>query len=82
MIKKIKQTIILIIGIIFIILGLLGLALPFLQGFLFLFIGFIILSIYSSSVHKWIQTHTKRYPKIYALAERIEAWIIRIVGKP
>lgn len=82
MIKKFKKILVLIIGIVFILFGFLGLALPFFQGILFLIIGFILLSIYSSSTRKWMQTHTKRYPKIYALTEKIESWITRIIGKP
>lgn len=67
-------------GIIFIAAGLIGLALPFLQGILFLIIGSILLSISSAKVRAWTESHTRRYPKLHKLVERTEKWIVRIIG--
>lgn len=81
MYKQLKRQFILILGILFIILGLLGLALPFLQGFLFLVIGFILLSLHSPKIRAWADVHTVRYPKIHAAIQRVEKWIVKIVGE-
>ena len=78
--KEIKRVLVLIAGVIFIVLGILGLALPFLQGILFLVIGLILLSLVSSKARKWIESHTKRYPKIHALVEKTEKWMTGIIG--
>ena len=61
-------------------LGVLGLALPFLQGFLFLAIGFVLISISSPRFRAWAITHTVRYPKIHAALEKMEKWILGIIG--
>jgi len=78
--KEIKRVLVLGAGVIFLILGVLGLALPFLQGILFLVIGLILLSLASSKARKWIESHTIRYPKIHALVEKTEKWITGIIG--
>lgn len=54
--KKIKRTVISVLGIFFVLLGILGLVMPFLQGFFFLAIGLILISIYSPSLRGWIKT--------------------------
>ena len=78
--KELKRALILIAGIIFLVLGLVGLALPFLQGVLFLIIGFILLSISSPKARRWMHSHTLRYPKLHRIVERTERWITGIVG--
>lgn len=67
-------------GVIFLILGVAGLALPFLQGILFLAIGLILLSLASSKARKWIESHTVRYPKIHAAVRKTEKWMTGIIG--
>lgn len=81
MFKRIKRKLVLLTGIFFIILGLLGLALPFLQGFLFLIIGFIFLSLHSPRIREWTDIHTMKYPKIHATIQKVEKWIVGIVGE-
>ena len=66
----------------FITLGLLGLALPFLQGILFLAIGLILLSIASPTARSWIEHHTRKYPKFHNWVEEIEKKITDIIGIP
>lgn len=82
MYKDLKRTLLLLVGIIFILLGLLGLALPFLQGFLFLAIGLILLSLHSPKIREWTDVHTKRYPKLHMVVDRMEKWIVSIIGRP
>ena len=78
--KEIKRILVIIAGVAFVLLGLLGLALPFLQGFLFLVIGLILLSISSARVRIFVESHTRRYPKLHAMVQKTEAWILRIIG--
>ena len=82
MYKQTKRTLLLLSGILFIILGLLGLALPFLQGFLFLAIGFILLSLHSPKIRVWTDVHTVKYPKIHSAIQKVEKWVIGIIGEP
>ena len=78
--RELKRALVVVVGIIFIVLGLVGLALPFLQGFLFLAIGLILLSISSPRFRAWAITHTVRYPKTHAALEKIEKWVLGIIG--
>lgn len=78
--KETKRVLVAAAGIGSLGLGLLGLALPILQGFLFLAIGFILISISSPRFRAWAITHTVRYPKIHAALEKLEKWILGIIG--
>ena len=79
--KKVKRTLLLISAIVFIILGIIGLVLPFLQGFLFIALGVILLSLYSPSMREWLEKHTRKVPKLHALIEKIEGWVVRVIGE-
>ena len=79
--KKAKKFIVLTIGIIFIILGFVGLALPFLQGIIFLIIGFLLVSFCSPKFRLWVNKNTERYPHLVAMINKIEKWIGKIVGE-
>lgn len=79
---QIKRALLFVAAIIFIIAGLVGLALPFLQGFLFLVVGIILLSIASPTARAWIESHTRKYPKTHAFVKKIEARIAKIIGEP
>lgn len=78
--REFKRSLVIAAGILFIVLGLAGLALPFLQGFLFLAVGFILLAISSPRFRAWAITHTVRYPKTHAALEKLEKWILGIIG--
>ena len=67
-------------GIAFIILGIIGLALPFLQGFLFLAIGIVLLSLSSKAVRARIRSYTEKYPRVDKALTKMEDWIRHIVG--
>jgi len=82
MLKQTKRVAVLMVGVIFVLFGILGLFLPFLQGILFLIIGLLLLSAYSPTLREWMQTHTRKYPKVHYWVVRAEAWIERIIGKP
>ncbi|HEY4526773.1 MAG TPA: hypothetical protein VJK53_02910 [Candidatus Paceibacterota bacterium] len=79
---QLKRVLLFIAAFAFIIAGLIGLALPFLQGFLFLAIGIILLSIASPRARAWIEHHTRKYPKFHSWVEKIEKKITDIIGTP
>ncbi|MFA5840817.1 MAG: hypothetical protein WC847_00905 [Candidatus Paceibacterota bacterium] len=79
--KQIKKIIILVAGTIFILLGLLGLVLPFLQGILFLAIGFALIFFYFPDVRSWVNEHTKKYPHLFKAIEKVEKWMVKIIGE-
>jgi uncharacterized membrane protein YbaN (DUF454 family) len=65
------------LGWFFIVLGVLGLFLPILQGFLFLAIGLALLA----REVEWVRRHRgrlhARYPKLGAFNDKAEAWVER-----
>ena len=78
----VKRVLLFAAASIFIILGLVGLALPFLQGFLFLFIGLTLLSIVSATARAWTERHTRKYPKVHAWIKQLEKRITDLIGTP
>jgi uncharacterized membrane protein YbaN (DUF454 family) len=79
--RNIKRMAVLTIGIIFIIFGFFGLVLPFLQGFIFLAIGFILVSLCFPKVRFWLDEHTKNYPRLSKIVKKAEMWIMKITGE-
>ncbi len=71
----IKRIGLLVIGWSFIVLGILGLFLPFLQGVLFLVIGLAILSSRSQIIRRFLKHLEERYPHHH---ERVENWKTKI----
>ena len=68
---SIKKIGLLIIGWSFVVLGILGLFLPILQGILFILIGLAILSSRSETIKRFLKHLEERYPYHH---ERIEKW--------
>ncbi len=68
-----KRIIRLVLGWIFIVLGVLGLFLPFLQGILFLAIGFILIAPESPWVQDKLERLRRRYPKLGSILDRAQA---------
>jgi uncharacterized protein len=73
----IKRIGLLIIGWLFIVLGILGLFLPILQGVLFILIGLAILSSRSEIIKRFLKHLEERYPRHH---ERVEIWREKIRG--
>ena len=77
-----KRVVALIAGWSFILLGIVGLFLPFLQGGLFLLIGLIILSSEYVWAHQLLTKLRERFPKIGRgadeAAEKVAGWWQRI----
>jgi uncharacterized protein len=78
----IKRAIILTLGVAFVLLGIAGLFLPFLQGFLFLAVGLLLLSTVSPRLRAWVESHTRRWPKLHGWVEKADAWMRRVIGEP
>jgi uncharacterized membrane protein YbaN (DUF454 family) len=73
--NEFKKIGLLIIGWVFIGLGILGLFLPILQGILFIMIGLAILSSRSKTIRRFLKYLERRYPHQY---HRVVAWRLRI----
>jgi uncharacterized protein len=56
----------------FLVLGVLGLFLPFLQGFLFIAIGLLILAKQAPWAHNLLQRFRKQHPRAGVLIDRAE----------
>jgi uncharacterized membrane protein YbaN (DUF454 family) len=73
----VKRIGLLIIGWLFIVLGILGLFLPILQGVLFILIGLGILSSRSEIIKRFLKHLEERYPQLH---ERVEIWKAKTRG--
>jgi len=73
--NEFKKVGLLVIGWIFIGLGILGLFLPILQGFLFIMIGLAILSSRSKTIRRFLKYIERRYPQRY---HKVVAWRLKI----
>ena len=80
--KNLKRGLVLAAGFIFLVLGFIGLALPFLQGFLFIAIGLVLLSIASPTVRAWVEHYTRKFPKIHGFVEKVVKRITDVIGTP
>jgi uncharacterized membrane protein YbaN (DUF454 family) len=81
-----KRILVLIVGWAFILLGIVGLFLPILQGILFLLIGLIILSSEYVWAHHLLARIKERFPKLGRVADeaadKAKAWMRRLTGQP
>lgn len=72
------------LGYSFLVLGVLGLFLPFLQGILFLVVGLLILSRYTFWAGRSLDWTKRRHPRIHETIEQAEAialrWGARVQG--
>jgi uncharacterized protein len=71
-----------VLGILFIVLGIVGLFLPFLQGIFFLIIGLYLLSFSMPKLRAKIHQYLSRYPKLDGWAHKIDNAIRRIFRLP
>lgn len=75
---RVKQICIICIGWIFLVLGVVGLFLPFLQGILFIFVGIACLSVSSVRLQKYLFAVGERHPKFGKHHQRAHAFIKRL----
>lgn len=78
--KQAKKVLIFIIALVFLVLGIVGLFLPFLQGFLFLAIALLLFSTLSPSIRTAMDTRTQKYPKIHRRVLKLDAWLRKVIG--
>jgi len=80
----VKRILLLIAGWGFILLGIIGLFLPILQGVLFLLIGLILLSTEYAWAHHVLRKLRERFPSVARHAarahERAAAWLVLLTG--
>ncbi|HHZ83611.1 MAG TPA: hypothetical protein EYN18_02940 [Nitrospirales bacterium] len=74
---QMKKILSLIAGWSFIVLGILGLFLPFLQGILFLLVGLIILSKHYAFAQRWLDKLRHRYPAAFDLAYKFRVRLMK-----
>lgn len=78
--KQTKRIAVLIFALALLVLGIIGLVLPFLQGFLFIAVALILLSMLSPTVREKIEFQTRKYPKFHGLVVKAESWVQKVVG--
>jgi hypothetical protein len=75
------RVVVLVIGWLLVLIGIVGLFLPVLQGGLSLALGFALLSIASQTVHLWLRGLMGRWPKLWRrmekLRRRLSGWLHR-----
>lgn len=80
--RHVKRVLVLVVGWGFLLLGIVGLFLPILQGVLFILIGLIILSSEYVWAHHLLTRLRERFPKIARVAdqasEKAKAWMQRL----
>jgi len=79
--RKLKRGIVAIVAFLFLIVGVIGLFLPFLQGILFIAIGMVLLSILSQRIKNWLERLTLKYPRFQGIVAKIDTLVRRIVGE-
>jgi uncharacterized membrane protein YbaN (DUF454 family) len=80
--RELKRIIVLTLATLFLLIGLAGLVLPVLQGWLFLALSLILFSMYSPSLRAWIDRHTEKYPRLHSVVGRAQRWTTRVFGAP
>jgi uncharacterized membrane protein YbaN (DUF454 family) len=82
--QRVKPILMQILGYAFLVLGVLGLFLPILQGFLFLFVGLLILARYAPWAQRLLDHLEERYPKFGQVKDQAESamerWGKKIAG--
>jgi uncharacterized membrane protein YbaN (DUF454 family) len=74
---RFKTVALLILGWFFVVIGIIGLFLPFLQGILFIMIGLAILSSRSETVKRFLKYLEERHPHYH---DRLTAWKKKFKG--
>ena len=83
--QRLKPILVQALGYAFLVLGVLGLFLPILQGFLFLFIGLIILARHAPWAERLLDRIRRQHPKFDTIISKAEEtthrWRIRAEGQ-
>jgi uncharacterized protein len=78
---RLRRFAILAAGWIFVVLGVLGLFLPILQGILFLAIGFYLLSLESPWARRFIEKMRQRYPRLGGTFDTAQLRAVRVARR-
>jgi len=80
---RFQRVMVLLAGWSCILLGIVGLFLPILQGFLFLFIGLVILSSQYAWAGRLLDRFRRRFPRLGRTADeaKASAWLQRLSGQ-
>lgn len=78
--RDIKRWLVRIAGAGLIIAGVISGFLPFLQGWVFIAIGIIMISVTSKKINAWTESHTRRFPKLHALIQKMQSGVLRVIG--
>jgi uncharacterized membrane protein YbaN (DUF454 family) len=65
-----KDVLRIVVGLVFLVLGVLGLFLPILQGILFLLVSGFLLAPFSPTIQRILDWARHRYPRLFARAHR------------
>jgi uncharacterized membrane protein YbaN (DUF454 family) len=79
--SKWRRFLILFSGWMFVVLGVLGIFLPILQGILFLAVGFYLLSLESPWAHRKIEQMREKYPRLGATFDQARLRAARYARK-
>jgi uncharacterized membrane protein YbaN (DUF454 family) len=80
--SRVKRGLVLVVGWVFILLGIVGLFLPVLQGILFLLIGLVILSTEYVWAHHLLRRLGERFPKLQSAIEKAKQRAMRWTHRP
>ena len=75
--QRVKPIVMQVLGYAFLVLGVLGMFLPILQGFLFLFVGLLILAKYAPWAQRLLDHLEARYPRFKEVKVRAESTLER-----
>lgn len=70
-----KRIVRMVAGVLLVVLGVLGLFLPFLQGILFLGVGLLLLSADIRPIRRCVLGQMRRHPKRYRLFRKAHRWL-------
>lgn len=73
--RTVKQVTYTFIGVVFLIVGIAGLVLPILQGWFFIAIGLIFISLESTIVDSWLEDLAKKNRHVYKHYSNLRGWI-------
>jgi uncharacterized membrane protein YbaN (DUF454 family) len=80
-----KRLVVQLVGWAFILVGIIGLFLPILQGILFILVGLIILSTQYSWAHRLMQKLRARFPRVaqksHEASAKAHQWLRRLRGR-
>jgi uncharacterized membrane protein YbaN (DUF454 family) len=79
--KAAKKVFVLILGIIFLFLGMAGLVLPVLQGVLFIIIGLLLLSLCLPKIREHIRKHATKNQHLSRALDKAEGWLAKFIGE-